>query len=506
MVGTPGGSAATFTLVVPVFNEEERVTESGPELAAFVAALPPGSELVFVDDGSTDATVTAIEKVLAAWPDLCARVERLPHRGKGGAIRAGLEGARAEYAGFCDVDLSTGVEQLGQILEAATMSRVLAIGSRDVVGSRLVERQSALRELLGRAYNRAVQLTLVPGISDTQCGAKIARTDLWEQILPHCAEEGFAWDVEVAALARRLGIVVQEVAVEWRNDDRSRVRVVRDGADMLMALPRIWRTTRRAPAVVAAAPSSASVFNEDQASTLIESDTDHWWFRSKAAFVASAIRRHGPPTTAGRRLVDIGAGAGGTTALLGLPPRQLVSLDGAEVLCRQARDRHALLTAVAMGEALPLRDGAAGVVTLLDVIEHLDRPADVLVEARRLLDDDGRLVVNVPAHQWLWSAADVYLGHRRRYTPPLLREHLEASGFRIVWMSHVFSWLVPPVWLARRLQGDAERQLGLDQAGPLVDAAALVLTSLERTLIRWCTLPLGTSILCVAVKDDARRR
>ena len=498
MTWTSGGTGASLTLVVPVFDEEERVVERGPELAAFVAGLAPGSELVFVDDGSTDDTVAVVEKVLAAWPDLCARLLRRPHRGKGAAVMAGLSDARADYAGFCDVDLSTSLDQLEEIFKAATMSNVLAIGSRDVVGSRLVKRQSTLRELLGRAYNRAVQLALVPGISDTQCGAKIARTEVWKEILPYCAEEGFAWDVEVAAVARRLGIVVQEVAVEWRHDDRSRVRVGRDGAQMLLALGRIRRNTKRVPTIepVAASPS---VFDEARASTLIESDTDHWWFRSKAAFVASALRHHAAPGRVDARLVDVGAGAGGVTTILGLPPQRLVSLDGSEVLCRQARDRHALLTAVAMGEAIPLRGGAAGVVTLLDVIEHLDEPAGVLVEARRVLDDDGVLVVNVPAHQWLWSAADVYLGHRRRYTRPLLRQHLEAGGFRVVWMSHVFSWLVLPVWFLRRLQTDPERQLGLNQGGGVVDGAALVLTGVERAIVRRCPLPLGTSILCVAV-------
>ncbi len=485
------------TLVIPMYREATRVEATVAALASS-ALTSPDTELIFVDDGSSDATVAMVEKVLAAWPDLSARVLTRPHRGKGAAVAAGLADARAEYAGFCDVDLSTGLDQLEQIFKAATMSTVLAIGSRDVVGSRLVKRQSTLREVLGRGYNRLIQLALLPGISDTQCGAKVARTDVWRELLPHCSEEGFAWDVEVATVARRLGIVVQEVAVEWRHDDRTKVRVARDGAKMVVAVARIWRNTRRMPAVRRAA-APVSVFDEARASTLIESDTDHWWFRSKAAFVVSALVRHGVP--ADSRLVDVGAGAGGVTTMLGVPPQRLVTLDGSEELCRQARRRHALLTTVAMGQAIPLRDRAAGVVTLLDVIEHLDRPDDVLREARRILDDDGRLVVSVPAHSWLWSGADVYLGHRRRYSRRLLRQHLEGSGFRVLWISHVFSWLVLPVVLVRRLQTDPERQLGLGQKGAVVDAAALVLTRLERAVVRWCPLPLGTSIICLAAKD-----
>jgi dolichyl-phosphate beta-glucosyltransferase len=500
----PGSGAPSLTLVVPLYNEEERVAQSAPELLRFMGRFPVGSELIFVDDGSTDATVAAVEAAVATTDDdVAVRVLRRPHRGKGAAVGAGLGAAQAEYAGFCDVDLSTSLDQLEEVLRAARMGPVLAIGSRDVVGSTLVKRQSALRETLGRAYNRAVQLLLVPGISDTQCGTKVARTDLWRAILPHCTEEGFAWDVEAIAVARRLGIVVQEVAVRWHHDDRSRVRVGRDGLKMVAALGRIKRTVKDLSLAAAdGAVPAPSVFDEAQASTLLESDSAHWWFRSKAAFVATALRRHGGRQSH-RRLVDVGAGAGGVTAMLGLPPSHLVSLDGSEVLCREARQRHALLSAVAMGEAIPLRDGSAGVVSLLDVIEHLDHPHDTLAEAWRVLDPSGLLVVNVPAHQWLWSSADVYLGHRRRYTRRLLRQHLEASGFRVVWMSHVFSWLVLPVWMTRKSKADGGPQLGLDRAGALVDSAALVLTTLERLLIRWCTLPLGTSILCVAAKDGA---
>lgn len=149
------------------------------------------------------------------------------------------------------------------------------------------------------------------------------------------------------------------------------------------------------------------------------------------------------------------------------------------------------------------RQGRSGVVTLLDVIEHLEDPDATLREARRVLDDRGVLVINVPAHEWLWSGADELLGHVRRYTRPVLRDQLQAAGFEPLWMSHVFSWLVLPVWLQRRLVTDQRRQLGLEDTSPLVDRLAMVLTRLERVLVRRLPLPLGTSVLCVARKAAA---
>ncbi len=501
----PPVSRPSFSLVVPLFNEEERLAERGWELAKFIEQFSAGSELIFVDDGSTDATVAAFESLADEHQGLALRLVRRPHAGKGAAVRAGLAEATADYAGFCDVDLSTPLDHLELVLRAAVMSPVLAIGSRDVVASRLVRPQGPVREFLGRTYNRLVQLTVAPGVSDTQCGAKVAATGTWRAILEHCHENGFAWDVEAVAVARRLGIVVREVAIDWHHDDRSRVRLGRDGVQMVAALPRISRSVTRVPKGAKSAGQASGVFDEAQAATLIEADSEHWWFRSKGFFVARALRDHLPDGVGQLPLVDVGAGGGGVTATFGWRPDRLFSLDGSELLCRQGRNRHALLAMVGVSEAVPLPSGRVGVVTLLDVIEHLEDPSPTLREARRMLDDRGLLVVNVPAHEWLWSGADELLGHVRRYNRPMLKAQLQEAGFEPLWMSHVFSWLVLPVWLQRRLVTDRRRQLGLEETSPLVDGLAMILTRLERVLVRRVPLPVGTSVLCVARKAGAAR-
>lgn len=514
----------SLSLVVPVYNEEDRFAERAEELADFVRGFPIGSELLVVDDGSTDQTAEVVEAFLAGVPDLRAKLLRRSHRGKGSAVRAGLEAATAEYAGFCDVDLSTPPDQLELILEVACAGAVLAIGSRQAAASRLLKRQHPVREWLGKSYNGLVQLTLTPGIADTQCGAKLAETALWAQILPWSRENHLAWDVEIVAIARRLGIEVREIAVEWTNDERSRVRLGRDGVAMVAAVPRILRTVRAvqpgqaaphrgAGAVGSAAatpvasgpsrvgaPGRGGVFDDRQAASLAESDTRHWWFRSKGAFVSAAIRHHVPQRHRGGFLADVGAGAGGVSALLGWSPRRLVAIDGSEGLVHSAVERHRLLATVGLGDRLPLREGSVSIVTLLDVIEHLPEQDHVLREVSRVLRPDGYLVVTVPAHRWLWSDADELLGHVRRYTRSLLRAHLAEAGFRPVHLSHVFGWLVGPVWLRRRLSTTGEAQLGLDVQAPLLDRLAMVLTQLESALTRMLSSPFGTSIICVAVK------
>src|SRR4051794_23088663 len=218
------GEPSSLTLVVPLFDERDRFPVHVDQLLTFIASQPEGSELIFVDDGSRDGTAALVEETLSARGERRARLLARPHRGKGAAVQAGLEAARGAVAAFCDLDLATPIPSLVEIIEAARRAPVIALGSRDLAGSRLLRRRSQSREFLGRTYNRVAQLVLTPGVLDTQCGAKAAAADVWRRILPHCREQGFAWDVEVIAVALRLGIGVQELAIEWRHDEGSRLR------------------------------------------------------------------------------------------------------------------------------------------------------------------------------------------------------------------------------------------------------------------------------------------
>jgi glycosyltransferase involved in cell wall biosynthesis len=238
-----------LSLVVPLFNEEERLAESGPALVRFVTDRALGSELLLVDDGSSDDTLAVARGLAGEHPD---RVRVLPrrHAGKGATVQAGLRAATAPLLAFCDVDLSTPLAELDRIIGCATAAPVLAIGSRDVVATRLGRRESEVREQLGKAFNVLLRATLTPGIFDTQCGAKAAARSVWHEVLPYCREPGFAWDAELVAVCRRRGIAVWEVGIEWSHDDRSRVRPVRDGAAMLRSVPRILARVRAVPSLV----------------------------------------------------------------------------------------------------------------------------------------------------------------------------------------------------------------------------------------------------------------
>lgn len=242
-----GGNAprSAVTLVVPVYNEEGRFGSSSARFAEFLDSSPAGSEIVFADDGSLDSTVDLLEAFIGEVGANRARLLRLPHLGKGAAVRAGLASAANEVVAFCDVDLSTPLAEVNRLLAVAEASSVLVIASRSRSGDLDARGEHGRRELLGRVFNRFVQMTLLPGISDTQCGAKAARRELWEQMEALTTEEGFAWDLEAIVVARALGIEVREVGVEWVYREGSRVKPIRDGVSMVKSVWVIRRRSRR---------------------------------------------------------------------------------------------------------------------------------------------------------------------------------------------------------------------------------------------------------------------
>ena len=227
-----------LSIVVPAFNEESRLEATLDRIAEYVRPRVPALEIIVVDDGSTDATA---EVARASVPDHTpvVVVRNGRNRGKGWSVRQGALAARQPYVLLSDADLSTPIEELDRLAQLAT-PRSVVIASRGMRGSTLEVRQPLYRETMGRTFNLIVQGLLLPGIHDSQCGFKLFGREVVDAVFPILATERFAFDVEILARALRMGFDVREVPVKWRNDDRSRVRAVRDSAVMLRDVLRIW--------------------------------------------------------------------------------------------------------------------------------------------------------------------------------------------------------------------------------------------------------------------------
>jgi glycosyltransferase involved in cell wall biosynthesis len=235
-------SRPAVSIVIPVYNEERRLPRTLPPVLAYLAAQPFSWEVVCVDDGSTDRTVELVTEMARRFPQV--RLLRMPHRGKGHAVRTGMLAARGSRRFYSDADFSVSIEDLARFLPVLEEAEV-AIGSREAPGA-VRYREPLYRHLMGRVYNRLVRLLILPGIQDTQCGFKGFREEVVEPLFSRQGMEGWGFDVELLYLARRAGYRVVEVPVHWTYGQHSRLRPFRDAWRMLADMLRVcWKAWTR---------------------------------------------------------------------------------------------------------------------------------------------------------------------------------------------------------------------------------------------------------------------
>jgi len=225
----------SFSLIVPAYNEEKRLHAPLPHMFEYLRSTFRMFEVLYIDDGSNDHTYADLLEAAKQYPELrVLKHER--NYGKGRAIRTGLQAARGEIILFSDADFSTPIEETGRLVEFLAEGFDIVLGSRSVNGSNVEIHQSFLRETIGKIGNAIVQTLLLLPFHDTQCGFKIFRSDIVERILPFLTIDGFAFDIEILAVATALGARIAEVPVTWRNVLESKVRrvdTIRVFADVL---------------------------------------------------------------------------------------------------------------------------------------------------------------------------------------------------------------------------------------------------------------------------------
>jgi SAM-dependent methyltransferase len=228
----------------------------------------------------------------------------------------------------------------------------------------------------------------------------------------------------------------------------------------------------------------------------IEEDRHHWYFRGRLAVLLGALERVLPPPPL--RLLEIGCGTGNVLGSLGRFGESVgVELDAE--LREVGRAAGLDIRPGSLPDDIPIADGWADAVLLLDVIEHLDDDLASLRAAARFVRPGGLVVVTVPAYAWLWSAHDVALGHRRRYTMGGLHRVMETAGFHVKRLSYFNSVLFPAiagVRLLKRLTGD--RGHDLHRPSEPVNETLTRLFALERHVVPTPGLPFGSSVLAVA--------
>ena len=226
-----------LSIVVPAYNEEKRIEACLKKIYEFTQSQGYDYEVIISDDGSKDDTRTIVKRYAEDWNNLVLLENK--HKGKAPAIIAGVNKAKGKYTLLTDVDLSVSIDELPKMLNwVQNQGFDISIATREGVGAKRIN-EPQLRHIMGRVFNYLVQATVLPGINDTQCGFKLFKTSLIQEIFNYTklyklddkeitGGKVTAFDVEILYIARRLGYKTKEVPVTWYYADGSKVHSIKD--------------------------------------------------------------------------------------------------------------------------------------------------------------------------------------------------------------------------------------------------------------------------------------
>lgn len=231
-----------LSIIIPAYNESKRIEGTLKEIALYLKRKAICSEIIIINDGSSDNTQSILESIKSRL-----ETEKISfiillneqNRGKGYSVKKGINQAEGEYILFSDADLSTPIEELEKLLPFLENQHDIALGSRALKNSQILVAQSWYRERMGKVFNFLVQLLVLKGIKDTQCGFKCFKREAAKKIFSLMETDGFTFDVEVLFLAKRMNLKIIEVPIKWLNSPESRVHPIRDSLAMLKELIRI---------------------------------------------------------------------------------------------------------------------------------------------------------------------------------------------------------------------------------------------------------------------------
>ncbi len=223
-----------ISIIIPTYNEEKRIKKTLESILTYVQTKKHDYEIIVVNDGSTDKTKDVVlefkSKKITVLDNPC-------NRGKGYSVKQGFLAATKEWVLFSDADLSTPIEELETFFRYKDYDVI--IGSRNLSDSLIVVKQPLIRSTLGKIFPFFVRLLVLPGIYDTQCGFKLFKKDAAKKIAELQNIDGFCFDVEQLVIAKKSGFTIKEVPISWHNDERSKIKIVKDSVRMFWDLLRI---------------------------------------------------------------------------------------------------------------------------------------------------------------------------------------------------------------------------------------------------------------------------
>ncbi len=238
---------------------------------------------------------------------------------------------------------------------------------------------------------------------------------------------------------------------------------------------------------------------------LYELEDQHWWHRAKRALALETISRlkRKKILSARPKLLDLGCGTGRNLQAFA-KSNEVYGLDFSKEAVRFCEKRGLKKVKQASAMETPYEDGKFEFITALDIIEHTDDQA-VLKECWRILQPGGAMLITVPAYQWAWSKWDEVLHHQRRYTRASLRAVLEEQGFMIKKISYLYSFLLLPAVIVRKIKDlfyPDQYPSDFKLSNSLINVVLEKLCALERIVFWKLGIPFGTSVVAIAVKPN----
>ena len=404
-----------LSILIPVYNEEEWIAAVLARVLAVDLGSGVESEIIAVDDASTDGTAEALEELRHRYPDKLTVLRHERNRGKGAAIRTAIEHATGEIAVIQDSDLEYNPQDLPQMLkplleghaDAVYGSRFLIAGERRV----LYFWHALANHLLTTACNMAADLNL----TDMETGYKAFRLSLVKTI--PLRSERFGIEPELTIKLAQRGVAMYEVPISYRG------RTYEEGKKIGLkdAIQALW--------VIVYYGLGRDIYQDDGARILDALSQTHRFNR----WMAETVRPY-----VGTRVLEIGAGIGNLSQYLAPRRKRYVVSDyDDEHLARlkvrfQHRPNVSLLRCdLSRPEDFAEIQGQADTVICLNVLEHI---ADASVGLRNIasaLMPGGRAIVLVPQDQRIYGTLDEVLGHYKRYSEAELRAAMETAGFAV---------------------------------------------------------------------------
>jgi len=231
-----------LSIIIPAYNEGLRLPQTLPQVISYVEEQSFQSEIIVVDNNSSDNTREMATSFAKDHPFLFVLSE--PVQGKGAAVRTGLLSAKGEYLFMADADLSMPIEEVSKFLPPRLNGFDVAIGSREVNGAARFD-EPAYRHFMGRIFNLVVKTVAVPGFQDTQAGFKCFRRDVAMDVLSCQQIDGWAFDVELLFIAQKHGFRIVEVPINWYFRANSRINPLQDAVEMFREVLRIRSNNRK---------------------------------------------------------------------------------------------------------------------------------------------------------------------------------------------------------------------------------------------------------------------